>query len=120
MGRQLTSAASVTTIAAIARRFMWDTKVILLLPARGPCGGGVCLQELPLQELRRGPIHRENVRVPQEMMCVVRNDQSLKRDSGGGKPPDEIGALAEPDVAIVIPMNHEDRRLPADDGRHGR
>src|SRR2546422_747204 len=107
MGRQLTPAASVTKIAAIARRFMWDTKVILLLPARGPCGGGVCQQELPLQELRRGPVHRENVRVPQEMMCVVRNDERLKRDSGGGEPSHEIGALAEPDVAIVIPMNQQ-------------
>src|SRR3989442_9645787 len=28
MGRQLTPAASVTKIAAIARRFMWDTKLI--------------------------------------------------------------------------------------------
>src|SRR2546422_11182546 len=79
-------------ISAIAWRLMWDTKVILL-PAGGPCWGGACLQEPPLEELGRRPVHRQNVRIPQEMMRVVRNYESLKRDSGGGATPDEIGAL---------------------------
>ena len=42
-------------------------------------------------------------------MRVVRNHQRLKRNAGGREAPDEIGALAEPHVAIVITVNQQNR-----------
>ena len=68
-------------------------KVTLLLSAGGPWLSPARLHQLPLQKLRRRSVHLHDVRIPQEMMRVVRNDEGLEPDSGGGKTADEVGAL---------------------------
>src|SRR6266566_2367622 len=54
------------------------------------------------------------------MMGVVRNHQCFERDLGCREASDKVGALREPDVAIVIAMNQEYGRSPAGDGRDRR
>src|SRR6266404_981811 len=87
----------------------------LLLPAAASRTlrprGGFRLQA-PIEEIRRRVISSQPVLMPQEVVYFVRKDQLFKLDAVFAELANQIDCLAERHVAVVVPVNQQNRRFP--------
>ena len=65
-----------------------------------------------VEECRRGRVDLQDIRMSHEVMRVVGNHDLLKTHASFLQSPYEIGCLTKTNVAIVVAVNQQHRRLP--------
>src|SRR5260370_15836534 len=71
---------------------------------------------MAVEEIARRMVGRKPILVQQKIVYVIGENQLFDLDALLAEACDEIHRLGEVDVAVVVPVNEQDRRLP---GVHG-
>ena len=69
-----------------------------------------------VEESNNGGVDLQLIRVALEVMGVVGDYEFLEGDTGFFQASDQVGGLAEANVAIVVAVNQKDRGFPGCDG----